>query len=131
MLRCTEHDGDPHLHSICTCNRCQFWSGFDLLGLALEGAGDRVTVSLAKDKRIQVRSIVGDNGLLPLNPQANTASIAARAVLEEIGVQSGLIIDIEKGLPIGSGSAALLRVPWLQRLRPIHFWFTTEDEAID
>ena len=80
-----------------------FGPGFDLLGLALEGAGDRVTVSLARDTRIQVRSIVGDDGLLPLNPQANTASIAARSVLEEIGVKSGLIIDIEKGLPIGSG----------------------------
>ena len=53
--------------------------GFDILGLAIEGAGDTVTVTQASDTRIQIREIRGDNGQLPLNPNANTAAIAARA----------------------------------------------------
>ena len=77
--------------------------GFDVLGLAVDGAGDTVTVSRAEDHRIQIRSIVGDNGQLPLNPNANTASIAAKATLKRVGIELGLIIDIDKGLPIGSG----------------------------
>lgn len=77
--------------------------GFDVLGLAVEGAGDAVTVTRAEDNRIQIRSITGDEGLLPLNPNANTAAIAARATLKRAGVEMGLLIDIEKGLPIGSG----------------------------
>ncbi|MGB0647015.1 MAG: homoserine kinase [Bradymonadia bacterium] len=77
--------------------------GFDVLGLAVEGAGDTVTVTQADDRRIQIRRISGDDGRLPLNPQANTAAIAARATLKRAGVEMGLLIDIDKGLPIGSG----------------------------
>ena len=55
--------------------------GFDVLGLAVEGAGDTVTVTRADDNRVQIRSITGDDGLLPLNPNANTAAIAALATL--------------------------------------------------
>jgi homoserine kinase len=77
--------------------------GFDVLGLAVEGAGDTVTVTRAEDSRIQIRRITGDEGRLPLNPNANTAAIAARATLKRAGVDLGLLIDIDKGLPIGSG----------------------------
>ena len=77
--------------------------GFDVLGLALDGAGDSVTVTQAADNRIQIRRIDGDGGQLPLNPNANTAAIAAKATLKRVGLNIGLIIDIEKGLPIGSG----------------------------
>lgn len=77
--------------------------GFDILGLAVDGAGDVVTVTRADDNRIQIRQITGDDGQLPINPNANTASIAAKATLKRVGLNMGLIIDIEKGLPIGSG----------------------------
>ena len=53
--------------------------GFDILGLAVDGAGDVVTVTRADDNRIQIRQITGDDGQLPINPNANTAAIAAKA----------------------------------------------------
>jgi len=51
--------------------------GFDVLGLAVDGIGDRVTVTLTK-KESRVESIIGrDAGLVPLNPARNCAAIGS------------------------------------------------------
>lgn len=80
--------------------------GFDILGMAIQGLGDRVTVRRTNVVTgIEVADITGDDGRLPRDPDQNTAAIAAREVLQalEAGVDVGLSISIEKGLPLASG----------------------------
>jgi len=77
--------------------------GFDILGLALEGMGDRVIVEFQDDPQIVISDIEGDGGLLPREPQRNVASVSARAFLDHIGEKRGLRIKLIKGLPLSSG----------------------------
>jgi homoserine kinase len=75
--------------------------GFDVLGLAVDGIGDRVTVTLTK-KDSRVESIVGrDAGLVPLNAARNCAAIAANAYLLPYGFRA--IVAIDKGLALSGG----------------------------
>lgn len=75
--------------------------GFDVLGLAVDGIGDRVTVTLTK-RESRVESIVGrDAALVPLNPARNCAAIAANAYLLPYGFRA--IVAIDKGLALAGG----------------------------
>lgn len=79
--------------------------GFDALGFALDAPGDTVTVRLveANAEASEVR-IVGVRGAdVPTDPARNTAGVAAVRTLERAGVRARLEIEIDKGLPIGSG----------------------------
>ncbi len=77
--------------------------GFDVLGLAVEGIGDRVTVELT-DGEARVESITGrDAELVPRDPAKNVASIAAAAWLRSAGVDKRAIVSIEKGLALAGG----------------------------
>lgn len=76
--------------------------GFDVLGLALTGAGDSVTANLSGDGAIRVRS--SGHPDIPVEPERNTAAIAASRVRERAGAGSaGFILDVEKGLPLSGG----------------------------
>ncbi len=77
--------------------------GFDILGLALEGFGDRAIVEFQDDPGIVITDILGDGGQLPREPQRNVASVSARAFLDHIGEKRGLKIKLIKGLPLSSG----------------------------
>jgi homoserine kinase len=77
--------------------------GFDILGLAVQGAGDTVEVELRDEPGVVVLSITGDNGRLPLDAERNTAAVAAKAVLQTIGAKQGVAIRLHKGLPLNSG----------------------------
>lgn len=70
--------------------------GFDILGLAIEGIGDRVTVDLEKSGPVVVRGI--DASLVPADPSKNAASIAARAMAKR-----DVHVTIEKGIPVSAG----------------------------
>lgn len=77
--------------------------GFDVLGLAVEGLGDRVEVELI-DGPDEVAGVSGrDAGLVPAEPSRNAASIAARAMLDRLGETRGARIRIYKGLPLSGG----------------------------
>jgi homoserine kinase len=77
--------------------------GFDVLGLAVEACGDRVTVELS-DAEPRILSVTGrDAHLIPLDPEANVAMIAARAWLRSAGADVNPILSIEKGLPLSGG----------------------------
>jgi homoserine kinase len=81
--------------------------GFDVLGLAVDGIGDRVTDALTK-KESRVESIVGrDAGLVPLNAARNCAAIAANAYLLPYGFRA--IVQIDKGLALALGQAPNVR----------------------
>lgn len=77
--------------------------GFDILGLALEGIGDRAVVEFHDDPEIVITDIQGDGGQLPREPERNVASVSARAFLDYIGEMRGLRIKLVKGLPLSSG----------------------------
>ncbi len=76
--------------------------GFDCLGIAFEGKGDRVTAARSQRPGVRVRSV--SDPRIPTDPARNTASIAAAAVLRRAGAADvGLELTIEKGLPLAGG----------------------------
>ncbi len=77
--------------------------GFDILGLAVDGAGDTVRAELTDTPGVVIREITGDNGKLPLDPLKNTAGIAAASVLKAVNATQGVALVIRKGLPLASG----------------------------
>lgn len=80
-----------------------FGPGFDVLGLALDSPGDIVTVAFCQTPGVSLTSITGDHGLLPRDSDRNTACIAARHVLQMSGIDRGIELRLEKGLPLASG----------------------------
>lgn len=81
--------------------------GFDMLGLALEGAGDRVVARRTAKAGVVVSEVRGLDGelhpYLSTDPEHNTASIAAWAFWSEHGDSGGIDIAVHKGVPLQSG----------------------------
>ena len=77
--------------------------GFDLLGHSLAGPGDRVTVQRIDDPTVRIRAIRGLDLVLPLDSERNTAGRALIALRRALDLPFGLEIEIEKGIPLGSG----------------------------
>ena len=79
--------------------------GFDIMGFALEGAGDKVTVSVT-DKPVENKiKLIGKYGeLVPADKERNTAGVAAYSLLRAVGMEKiSVEITLEKNLPVGSG----------------------------
>jgi homoserine kinase len=77
--------------------------GFDCLGLAVEGLGDRVRARRCQTPGVQILAIRGDDGRLPRDPDKNTAAVAAAHLMKLAGVTTGVQLELDKGLPLGSG----------------------------
>lgn len=81
--------------------------GFDMLGLALAGAGDRVSARNTATAGISVAEVLGLDGkphpYLSTDPKSNTASIAAQALWDAHGAAGGAELAIAKGVPLQSG----------------------------
>ena len=77
--------------------------GFDIMGLALEGMGDRAIIEFQDAPEIVFSEIRGDGGKLPRDPALNVAAVSARALLDHVGEARGLKIRLFKGLPLASG----------------------------
>jgi homoserine kinase len=77
--------------------------GIDVLGLALEGPRDVVTARPAARPGVRLAEIRGDGGRLPREEELNTCSVAARALLAAAGVEKGVELTLDKGLPLASG----------------------------
>ncbi len=77
--------------------------GFDAIGLCIDGFGDYVEARLTEDPAVTIESISGDAGLVTTDPAMNTASIAARKVLDLARSPFGATLRIEKHVPFGSG----------------------------
>ncbi|MDX1385889.1 MAG: homoserine kinase [Thermoanaerobaculia bacterium] len=78
--------------------------GFDILGFALEGAGDRVTATLRDRPGVSITDIQGDGGLLPRQVHLNTAGLAVQTLLEGVSEsRRGIDLEIVKGTPAASG----------------------------
>ncbi|MDQ7024521.1 MAG: homoserine kinase [Anaerolineae bacterium] len=77
--------------------------GFDILGMAVEGSGDVISVERRAEPDSIIISIIGDNGKLPIEPDKNVATIAANALLKAVQADFGVAIRLKKGLPLASG----------------------------
>ena len=77
--------------------------GFDTLGFAIHRPGDDIIARFSHRPGLTIAKISGDEGKLPYEIEKNTAGVAARALMEELGVKQGIVLEIHKGIPIGSG----------------------------
>ncbi len=81
--------------------------GFDILGFALEGLGDHVTVERVDHPTypapIRVQKITGLVQDLPQRAELNTATVGLLKMQRDLGLEFGFNVSIEKGIPLGSG----------------------------
>lgn len=77
--------------------------GFDLLGFAVNIAGDTAHVEVTKDGSITVGAISGLLTTLPMDPKKNTATAGLVQLKKRLGLEFGFRVSIEKGIPLGSG----------------------------
>jgi len=77
--------------------------GFDILGFSVDALGDRVTVSRRKEPGVGIHAVRGVAGDLPKQPERNTAGRALLAMQEALRPSFGFEMEIDKGIPLGSG----------------------------
>ena len=81
--------------------------GFDMLGLALDGVGDRVLARRTDGAGVTIAEVRGTDGeihpYLSTDPKSNTASIAAQALWDAQGGSGGVELKVHKGVPLQSG----------------------------
>ena len=77
--------------------------GFDILGHAIAGVGDTVTVRRIAEPEVRIAAIRGTTVDLPLEAAANTAGAALIALREALALPFGFEVEIDKGIPLGSG----------------------------
>jgi len=81
--------------------------GFDMLGLALDGAGDRVLARRTDNDHVTVLEVRGLDGelhpYLSTDAESNTASIAAQAFWNDHGDTGSVELKVHKGVPLQSG----------------------------
>lgn len=78
--------------------------GFDIMGFAIEGIGDEITVSKTETPGLKITDIKGCDGL-PTEPEKNVATVAVQALLDALDVKPnfGIEFKIYKNVIAGSG----------------------------
>ena len=77
--------------------------GFDILGFAVGALGDRVTVSRRGAAGVEIEAVRGVAGDISRVAQDNTAGRALLALQEAVRPGFGFAVEIDKGIPLGSG----------------------------
>ena len=77
--------------------------GFDILGHTVAALGDRVRATRRTERGVMIRAITGTVPDLPLAPEKNTAGMAVIALQQDLDLPFGFELEIEKGIPLGSG----------------------------
>jgi homoserine kinase len=82
--------------------------GFDVLGFAVEAAGDEVSVTAREGESARVVEVVDTTGTLapdaiPLDPARNTATVGLLKLLEDLRPGFGFDVSVRKGIALGSG----------------------------
>lgn len=82
--------------------------GFDILGFAVEAAGDEVTLTLTEEPSVRVAEVSDTTGTLapgaiPLDPAQNTATVGLIKLLEDLRPGFGFDVRVRKGIALGSG----------------------------
>jgi homoserine kinase len=75
--------------------------GFDCLGAAISGLGDRITARRVATPGVRVERV--SDSRIPTEPARNTAALAATAALRRGGGSFGLALSVDKGLPLAGG----------------------------
>ena len=109
--------------------------GFDILGMALDAPGDRVTARRTGGSGVAEVEVRGDDGRLPRDPEANSAGAAVAELLEGLrrddagddgrdhGPLPGIALEVRKGVPVAgglgsSGASAVAAVVAADRVLP-------------
>ncbi len=77
--------------------------GFDVLGHAVDAAGDTVTVRRIDTPAVRIGRIEGLSGAFPTAPEDNTATVGLLAMRAALDLPFGFEVDVVKGIPLGSG----------------------------
>jgi homoserine kinase len=77
--------------------------GFDILGFSVDALGDRVTVTRRAEPGVAVSAVRGLAAELPREARDNTAGRALLALSDAVQPQGGFTLEIDKGIPLGSG----------------------------
>lgn len=80
--------------------------GFDLLGHAIDGPRDVAIVRRIDAPEVRIAAIRGSVAgadALPLDAERNTAGRALIALREALALPFGFEVELEKGIPLGSG----------------------------
>jgi homoserine kinase len=75
--------------------------GLDVLGLAVAGRGDVVVAETCDTPGVRIAE--PGHPELPTDPKLHASGIAAAAVLRRAGLAVGLVLRVEKGLPLAGG----------------------------
>lgn len=93
----------PWIEAFAPATVSNLGPGFDCLGLAVRGAGDRVRARRRDEPGVVLTRVEGDGGKLPREVERNTAAVAAAWLLERYAPGKGVELELYKGLPLGSG----------------------------
>jgi homoserine kinase len=77
--------------------------GFDILGHTVAALGDRVRATRRARPGVSIVAIRGVVADLPLVAEKNTAGMAALALASGLGLDYGFDLEVDKGIPLGSG----------------------------
>ncbi len=77
--------------------------GFDILGFALASPGDRVEVTRIDESTVRIAEITGVVTDLPTDATENTATAGLVELIDDLNLDFGFEVRIEKGIPLGSG----------------------------
>jgi homoserine kinase len=116
--------------------------GFDILGQSVAALGDRVTATRRPAPGVAISAVRGIVADLPLEVERNTAGMAALALARDLALPYGFDLEVEKGIPLGSGlggsaasavaavvaAAALVEQP-LDKTRLLHYAMQGEKVA--
>ena len=78
-------------------------AGFDMMGFAVDGLGDRLVLRTNDSDKITISLITGDQGKISRVPEENTAGVALLDFMNHLDIRQGLDLEIHKSSPIGSG----------------------------
>lgn len=78
-------------------------SGFDIMGFAVDGLGDRMVLRTNHSESITISMITGDGGKISRLAENNTAGVALLHFMEHLGIRQGVDLEIHKLSPVGSG----------------------------
>ena len=75
--------------------------GFDVLGFSIAGLGDELIITESDSNKVNIIKVNGYE--VPLSTEKNTASVAARSLLDFLNINRGFDIEINKNIKPGSG----------------------------
>ncbi len=78
--------------------------GYDILGFAIDKPGDEIRARFGSTPGVSIIGVHGTKKSLPRDPEKNTATKGAIALLKHLGEeQTSIEIEIYKKMPFGSG----------------------------